>query len=141
MIICFWKYKLFQFEFGTILGLEFVALLAGLALLFSYTVFTNRYMATLSENAIHYKNLLGQTGVINLKDIVKLEQKRNLLSLIRTFAFLGFYKKTGIAFIDENLDEYEINIYTKLFQANSIFDSIIDNANKCGNLKIRQYTI
>ena len=121
--------------------LDFLALVAGLFLFFTYSVFLNRYTGVLTDEAINYKNLFGQTGEINLKDIVKLEQKKNLLSIFREFKILDLSRKTGITFTDENLDEYEINIFTKVFKADTLFSTIIDKANKCGNLKIRQYTV
>jgi hypothetical protein len=121
--------------------LDFLSIVAGLFLFFSYSVFSNRYTGILTDEAIMYKNLLGQMGEINLKDIVKLEQKKNLLSIFREFKILDLSRKTGITFTDENLDEYEINIFTKVFKADNLFSIIIDKANKCGNLKIRQYTV
>ncbi|WP_325586118.1 hypothetical protein [Puia sp.] len=48
-------------------------------------------------------------------------------------------KKISITFCDENLDEYEIDIFTNSLQNKKVFNSIVDHANKCGNLKIRQY--
>lgn len=136
-LITILKYKYFYSELAFI----FLAIIAGLFLFYSFSVFTNRYLGILTDDKIVFKNLLGQTGEINLKDIVKLEQKRNLLSFFREFRFLSLSIKTGITFIDANLDEYEINIFTKVFQGNNLFSKIIENANKCGNLKIRQYTI
>ncbi len=118
-----------------------MAFIAGLLLFFSFSVFSNRYVGLLTQTTIKYKNLLGQSGEINLKDIIKPEQKKNLLSIFREFKILDLSRKTGITFTGENLDEYEINIFTKILKAETLFSSIISNANKCGNLKIRQYTI
>jgi len=120
---------------------DFLALVAGVFLFFSFSVFSNRYTGVLTDETIDYKNLFGQPGVIYLKDIVKLEQKKNLLSIFREFKVLDLSRKTGITFTDKNLDEYEINIFTKVFKADTLFSRIIEQANKCGNLKIRQYTV
>lgn len=119
----------------------YFALVAGAFLFFSFIVFANRYTAILTDTSIEYKNLLGQPGEISLTDIVKIEQKQNILSIFREFRLLNLARKTGITFTDENYDEYEINIFTKVFKGNQLFSSIIENANKCGNLKIRQYEV
>jgi hypothetical protein len=123
------------------LAINFLPLLAGLLLFISYTVFAKRYTGLLTAETIEYKNLLGQAGIIHLKDVVKLEQKKSLLSIFREFKILDLSRRTGITFCDENLDEYEIDIFTRVFKDDIIFSKIIENANKCGNLKVRQYTV
>jgi hypothetical protein len=110
-------------------------------LFYALHLLTYRYVATLTTSTIEYKNLLGQSGTISLKLINRLEQKRNFLSFLREFKFLELTKKTAIGFCDEHLDEYEINIFTRAFNNKKIFDSIINNANKCDNFKIRMYTV
>ncbi|MCU0322735.1 MAG: hypothetical protein MUE72_09980 [Chitinophagaceae bacterium] len=120
---------------------DFLALIVGLFLFSAFSVFSNRYTAVLTDETIDYKNLFGESGQIDLKDIVKLEQKKNILSIFTEFKILDLSRKTGITFTDENLDEYEINFFAKAFKSEAVFSSIIDRANKCGNLKIRQYTI
>jgi hypothetical protein len=122
-------------------ALDFFPIVAGLFLYYAYTVFAKRYIGILTAETIEYKNLLGQAGLIHLKDVTKLEQKKNLLSIFREFKILDLSRRTGITFCDENLDEYEIDIFTKVFKDDSIFSKIIEHANKCGNLKIRQYTV
>jgi len=122
-------------------GLDIIAVFLGLFLYFSYLLLSRRYTATLTDTAIEYKNLFDQTGEIPLSAINKLEQKKNLLTIFREFRLLNLWKKTSITFCDENLDEYEINIFPKAFQNGNIFDAIIERANTCGNLKIRQYVI
>lgn len=114
---------------------------SGLFLFFSYKLFVNRYVATLTEDSIHYKNLLGQEGIIALTSVTKVEEKKNLLTFFRDLRFLGISQKLGVAFCDENLDEYEINIYLRVYYRHEIFAKIIDRSNKCGNLKIRQYSL
>jgi hypothetical protein len=123
------------------LKLDFFAIVAGLLLYYAFVVFSGRYIGNLTEETIEYKNLFGQSGSIFLKDITKLEQKKNLLSIFREFRILDLSRKTGISFCDENLDEYEIDIFTRVFMEDKIFSNIIENANKCGNLKVRQYTV
>jgi len=123
-------------------GYNFSALplLSGILLLYSFNLFTHRYFAILTDQTIEYKNLLGQAGSIPLSSVTKLEQKRSMLSIFREFRALDISKKTGVSFLDENLDEYEINIYTRAFDNKRVFESIISNANKCNNFKIRMYT-
>jgi hypothetical protein len=113
----------------------------GVFLYFSYVLFSNRYMARLTEDSIYYENLFGQNAIIPLTSITKLEEKKNILTFFKELKFLGVTQKLGIAFCDENLDEYEINIFVKAFNCNEIFRKIIDQSNKCGNFKIRQYSI
>jgi hypothetical protein len=106
----------------------------------SFILFSRRYTATLTESSIEYTTLLGLSGEIALTAIVKLEEKRNILPyLIRELKFIHLAKRTSITFCDENLDEYEIDIFTNSFQSRKVFNAIVDHANKCGNLKIRQY--
>jgi hypothetical protein len=119
---------------------SFLPILNGFLLFFSFNLFMNRYTAMLTANAIEYENLFGQKGSIPLTVITKLEQKRNILAFFREFRLLEFAKKTGICFMDENMDEFEINIYTNSFENKRVFDSIINNANQCNNYKIRMYT-
>ncbi|GEO04933.1 hypothetical protein AAE02nite_25970 [Adhaeribacter aerolatus] len=99
-----------------------------------------RFIGKLTSTEIIYKNLFGQVGVIPLSTITKLEQKRSLLSIIREIRLLEITQKTGITFHDENMDEYEINLFTRAFQNNIMFNKIIENAHSSGNTKIRQYT-
>jgi len=42
---------------------------------------------------------------------------------------------------DDNRDEYEIDIFTWTLKSRKNFDAIIEQANKCGNMNIRQYVI
>ena len=117
-----------------------LALISGLFLLCSYMGYCNRFTAELTAEEIKYRNIFGDSGTIQLKDILKLEQKRSLLSIFREFQFLNIATKTAISFTDESLDEYEINVFMKAFKGHNLFTKIIENANRCGNLKIRQYT-
>lgn len=147
----YFKYSLFIFPlcFDIVLSLiinktydfSFTPCLSGILLFYALHLLTYRYVATLTTSTIEYKNLLGQSGTISLKLINRLEQKRNFLSFLREFKFLELTKKTAIGFCDEHLDEYEINIFTRAFNNKKIFDSIINNANKCDNFKIRMYTV
>lgn len=115
-------------------------ILSGLFLLYAFSSFRNRYIAALTNDSINYENIFGERGTIPLTDVTKIEQKRNFLSIFSRFEFLNTTKKTGISFYDENLDEYEIILFMKAFKGDDLFNQIIENANKCGNLKIRQYT-
>jgi hypothetical protein len=115
-------------------------LFEGVFLYFSWYLLNYRYVASLEEDTIKYRNLFGHTGTIPVSAITKLEQKKSLLSVFREFKLLDITKKTGISFLDEHMDEYEINVFTKAFNNQKIFDTIIERANKVGNLKVRQYT-
>jgi len=126
-------------QLHTLLGLS--PFVSGGLLYLSWLLLDGRYIATLTATSIQYENLLGQTGEIPLHAISKLEQKKQLLSVFRELRFLSLAKKTGIGFYDENRDEYEINIFTKIFKSRTIFDTIIEHANSCENFKIRQYVI
>jgi hypothetical protein len=117
------------------------SIVIGLLLLYAYTLFNTRYIATLTDTSIQYKNLLGHVGEIPLTTLTSLEQKRNILGVLRYGRILDISRKTAVGFRDENLDEYEINLFMKVWQHNNIFQRIIDNSNKVGNLKVRQYTI
>lgn len=120
----------------------FLSIVLGLLLLWAYTLFNTRYMATLTDTSIQYKNLLGHVGEIPLTTLTKLEQKRNILSMVsRIGRLLDISKKTAVGFRDEHLDEYEINLFMKVMQHNNIFHRIVENSNKAGNLNVRQYTI
>jgi hypothetical protein len=55
-------------------ALDFFPIIAGLFLYHAYTVFAKRYIGILTVETIEYKNLLGQAGIIHLKDVTKLEQ-------------------------------------------------------------------
>jgi len=121
--------------------IEILSIFAGLFLFAAFKSFLNRYTGVLTQDTIDYQNLFGQTGQVHLKDIVKLEQKKNLLSVFQSFKILDVSRRTGITFADENLDEYEIDIFTKAFKAEELFSAIIDRANQCGNQRIRQYTV
>jgi len=117
-------------------------LVLGLLLLWAFTLFNTRYTATLTDTSIQYKNLLGHVGEIPLTTLTKLEQKRNILSMVsRIGRLLDISKKTAVGFRDEHLDEYEINLFMKVMQHNNIFQRIIEKSNKAGNLNVRQYTI
>lgn len=117
-------------------------ILVGLLLLYAYTLFNTRYIATLTDTSIQYKNLLGHVGEIPLTTLTSLEQKKNILGVLTRYGrILDISKKTAVGFRDENLDEYEINLFMKVWQHNNIFQRIIDNSNRVGNLKVRQYTI
>jgi hypothetical protein len=118
------------------------SLLMGLLLLYAYTLFSTRYIATLTDTSIQYKNLLGHVGEIPLTMLTSLEQKKNILSMLSRYGrILDISKKTAVGFRDENLDEYEINLFMKVWQHNNIFQRIIDNSNRVGNLKVRQYSL
>lgn len=114
----------------------------GLILLYAYTLFNTRYIATLTDTSIQYKNLLGHVGEIPLTMLTSLEQKKNILGMfIREARVLNISRKTAVGFRDENLDEYEINLFMKVWNDKKIFESIIHNSNRVGNLKVRQYTM
>lgn len=113
----------------------------GVFLFTSHALFSNRYVARLTDDAIFYGNLLGQNGCIPLTSITKLEEKKSLLTFIKELKILGISRKMGIAFCDENLDEYEINIFLRVLKNDEIFTKIIQQSNACGNLKIRQYAL
>jgi hypothetical protein len=117
-------------------------ILVGLALLYAYTLFNTRYIATLTDTSIQYKNLLGHVGEIPLTSLMSLEQKKNILGmLVREARILNISRKTAVGFRDENLDEYEINLFMKVWHHKNIFEQIIHNSNRVGNLNVRQYTI
>jgi hypothetical protein len=121
-------------------SLDALTLLFCVLYYWAYILFSKRYTATLTENAIHYTTLLGLSGEIPLTAIVKLEEKRNILPyLIYYLKFMRLAKKTSITFCDENLDEYEVDILTTAFENKKIFEKIVKTANAQGNLKIRQY--
>ena len=142
-------FKIILVAFPVVVGLLFgntafllISFVLGLLLLWAYTLFNTRYIATLTETSIQYKNLLGHVGEIPLTTLTKLEQKRNVLSMIsRIGRLLDISKKTAVGFRDEHLDEYEINLFMKVWQHNNIFQRIIQNSNKAGNLNVRQYMI
>jgi hypothetical protein len=114
----------------------------GLFLLYAYTLFNTRYTATLTDTSILYKNLLGHAGEIPLTSLMTLEQKKNILGMfIREARILNISRKMTVGFRDENLDEYEINLFMKVWKHKNIFEQIIHNSNRAGNLKVRQYTI
>jgi hypothetical protein len=114
----------------------------GLLLLYAYTLFNTRYIATLTDTSIQYKNLLGHVGEIPLTSLMSLEQKKNILGmLIREARLLNISRKMAVGFRDENLDEYEINLFMKVWQHKNIFEKIIHNSNRVGNLKVRQYAM
>lgn len=118
-----------------------VSILVGLLLLYAYTLFNTRYIATLTDTSIQYKNLLGHVGEIPLTTLISLEQKKNILGVVTRYGrIIDISKKIAVGFRDENLDEYEINLFMKVWQHNNIFQRIIDNSNRVGNLKVRQYT-
>ena len=121
----------------------FVAgIVIGLLLLYAYTLFNSRYIATLTDTSIQYRNLLGHVGEIPLTSLMSLEQKKNVLGMIiREARILNISRKTAVGFRDENLDEYEINLFMKVWNHKTIFEQIIHNSNRAGNLKVRQYTI
>jgi len=133
LALLIWKHLYYALVYPILLGGVFYL---------SFILFNKRYIATLTETSIQYETLLGLSGEIPLSAITKLEQKRNMLGVLSArFKFLDLAKKTSITFCDENLDEYEIDIFTKVFNNRKIFDTIIQRANECGNLKIRQYVI
>jgi hypothetical protein len=118
------------------------ATVMGLLLLYAYTLFNTRYIATLTDTSIQYKNLLGHVGEIPLTSLMSLEQKKNILGmLVREARILNISRKTAVGFRDENLDEYEINLFMKVWHHKNIFEQIIHNTNRVGNLNVRQYTI
>jgi hypothetical protein len=117
-------------------------ILVGLVLLYAYTLFNTRYTATLTDTSIQYKNLLGHVGEIPLTSLMSLEQKKNVLGMIiREARILNISRKMAVGFRDENLDEYEINLFMKVWNHKNIFEQIIHNSNRAGNLTVRQYTI
>ena len=120
-------------------GFEIAPVFQGLLLWYAYHLFDGHYTAKLDDEKIDYRNLLGQKGTILLTSITKLEQKKYLLSFFKEIKLLELTKKTGISFLDDERDEYEINIFTPAFKNKEIFEAIISKANKTGNLKIRQY--
>ena len=120
-------------EFGIIGGLFF-----GGILYLSFNEFLYRYMATLRHDSLHFKNWLGCTETVNLSDIVKLEQKFNLLGFIREFRFLNFAKKTIVTY-SENYFQYDIKFFARVGKGDKIFSNIVENARQGGNNKIRLY--
>jgi hypothetical protein len=85
---------------------------------------------------------LGHVGEIPLTNLTSLEQKKNILGMfIREARILNISKKMAVGFRDENLDEYEINLFMKVWNEKKIFENIIHNSNRVGNLKVRQYTM
>jgi hypothetical protein len=113
----------------------------GLTLIWAMHLFKNRYIASMSDTTIYYRNLLGQNGEIALKSITMLEQKKNLLTFIGELRFLSFFKRTAISFKIDG-DEYVIYIFPKTNQGkNYTFNLIVEKARLCGNDKIRQYVI
>jgi hypothetical protein len=133
-------YSLLSLIFRHRLYFDVLSVIFGGLYYLSFILFSRRYTAILTESSIEYTTLLGLTGEIALTTIVKLEEKRNILPyLIRHLKFMHLAKKISITFCDENLDEYEIDIFTNSLQSRKVFNTIVDHANKCGNLKIRQY--
>jgi len=133
-------YNLLALFFYRRLSFNTLTIVLGGLYYLAFILFSRRYTATLTDSSIEYTTLLGLSGHIALTTIVKLEEKRNILPyLIRHLKFLHLAKKTSITFTDENLDEYEIDIFTNSLQSRKVFNSIVDHANKCGNLTIRQY--
>ncbi len=120
---------------------DLLYVIEGLLLLWAFKLLINRYTAIMNDNTIELMNLLGQHLSVSLGSITKLEQKRNALTLIKEFRLLNVSKKTVLSFTDENLDEYEVVFFPKAFGSNKMFNHIIQQANKYGNGKIRQYTI
>lgn len=117
-------------------------ILVGLLLLYAYTLFNTRYIATLTDTSIKYKNLLGHVGEIPLTSLMSLEQKKNILGMfIREARILNISRKMAVGFRDENLDEYEINLFMKVWNHQNIFEQIIYRSNRAGNLKVRQYSM
>jgi hypothetical protein len=143
-------FKIILVAFPVVVGLIFnrgvpyfmASILIGLILMYAYTLFNTRYIATLTDTSIQYKNLLGHVGEIPLTSLMSLEQKKNILGMLSRYGrILDISRKTAVGFRDENLDEYEINLFMKVWQHNNIFQRIIDNSNRVGNLKVRQYTL
>lgn len=118
------------------------SIVVGLFLLYAYTLFNTRYIATLTDTFIQYKNLLGHVGEIPLTSLMSLEQKKNILGMfIREARILNISRKMAVGFRDENLDEYEISLFMKVWDHKNIFETIIHNSNRVGNLNVRQYSI
>ncbi|MCA5003596.1 hypothetical protein [Sphingobacterium bovistauri] len=117
----------------------FVGILSGILLYSSYISHKRRCVGTLTDDAIYYKNLFNDPGIINLTQIEKIEQIRNFLSVFRRLSFLTLARRTNITFRDENHDAYVIQIFTKVNKENEILYQIISNANKVGNTSIKQY--
>jgi hypothetical protein len=143
-------FKIILVAFPVVVGLFFhrsmpvfmSSILIGLLLLYAYTLFNTRYIATLTDTSIQYKNLLGHVGEIPLTTLTSLEQKKNILGMVTRYGrILNISRKTTVGFRDENLDEYEINLFVKVWNHNNIFEKIIHNSNRVGNLKVRQYTM
>ena len=146
IIICvlpFLLQNIFQAIFKTYFSIQlFLPALFSVFLFLSFIMLDERYTATLSEGFIQYCSLLGQAGEIPLQSITKLEQKKNMLSFfIKEFKLLDLTRKTCIAFCDENMDEYEINIFCPLFQGKKVFETIVTKSTELGNYKIREYEI
>jgi hypothetical protein len=113
----------------------------GLILLWAFTLFNRRYTATLTEQSILYKNLLGHQGEIPLIHVISLEQKKNILGFLSRYGkLLDISRKTSIGFRNEELDEFEITLFVRAFHHDEVFNKIIDRTNKAGNLKVRQYS-
>lgn len=107
-----------------------------------FSIMRNRHFATLEGDKIIYYTLFGEKDFFNVQNIVVIEQKRNVLAVFRQFRFLDFFVQTDITFRDENLDEYMISIYPRLFnKRNYTFNLIVETAEKYGNESIRQYVV
>lgn len=120
------------------LGAIFAIIIGGILYL-SFNEFLYRYTAVLNDEALVFKNILGFSKVVKLADIIKLEQKINLLGVFRELRFLNLSKKT-IVLYREDYDEYQIKFFTSIGEGDQIFSKIISNANKIGNQKIKMYS-
>jgi hypothetical protein len=118
-----------------------LSIFSGLLLYFCYVLFLKRYVATLAKDAICYSNLFGQKGMIPLTSITKLEQKKNFFTSFSVLRIFGLARKMSIGFLNEDMDECEIDVFIRVYKHERIFSTIIQSSNACGNFKIRQYSI
>ncbi|MBC7948519.1 MAG: hypothetical protein H7Y42_11600 [Chitinophagaceae bacterium] len=116
-------------------------LFSGLLFYYTFELFANRYTAILTDSSIEYSNLFGQRSSIPLTAVTKLEEKRNILSFLRELKILEIAPKLAVAFCDENLDEYEVKLFLRMYNKDKIFTQIIERSNKVENFKIRQYSL
>jgi hypothetical protein len=123
------------------ISFEMMWIVEGILFLWAYNLLSGRYMAALTDDTIELKSLLGERLSIPLRSILSLDQKRNLLSILRELSFLNLSRKTGISYRTEDLDEYEVHIFLRAFRSGEMFQAIIERADRCGNSAIRQYKV
>jgi len=131
------KFLIYFTESHYDLGTIFAIIIGGILYL-SFIEFLYRYTAVLNDESLIFKNILGISKVVKLTDIIKLEQKINLLGVFKELNFLNLSKKTIVVY-QEKYDEYQIKFFASIGEGDRIFSKIISNANKIGNQKIKMY--